>query len=130
MKLTSRRDMLRQSGLLAGALGLGPPLAEAATRKLKVVFAGGHPDDPQSGCGGTMARFADLSHEVVALFLTRGELGVPGKSPQETAAIRSAEAQKSCEILRARPVFVNQTDGNTEVNKARYKEFREILDAE
>jgi len=99
-------------------------------RKLKVVVTGGHPDDPQSGCGGTMARYADLSHEVVALFLTRGERGIPGKSPEETAAIRTAEAEKSCEILKARPLFANQIDASTEVNRARYEEFRKILQAE
>ena len=94
------------------------------------MFVGGHPDDPQSGCGGAMARYADLSHEVVALFLTRGEKGIPGKSSQETAAIRSAEAEHSCEILGARPVFATQVDARTEVNAQRYEEFRRLLDAQ
>jgi LmbE family N-acetylglucosaminyl deacetylase len=77
-----------------------------------------------------MARYAYLSHEVVALFLTRGERGIPGKSPEETAAIRTAEAEKSCGILKARPLFANQIDASTEVNRARYEEFRKILQAE
>jgi len=77
-----------------------------------------------------MGRYADLSHDVVALFLTRGELGIPGKSPEETAAIRTAEAQKSCAVLKARTLFANQVDASTEVNKARYEEFRKILAAE
>jgi len=38
----------------------GPP-----ERKLKVVVCGGHPGDPEYGCGGTIARYSDLGHEVV-----------------------------------------------------------------
>ncbi len=138
MKSMTRRNMLGQSGRLAGAIAFGLPLAESALgeelpgtgRKLKVVVAGGHPDDPESGCGGTMARYADLSHEVVALYLTRGEAGILGKSHEEAAAIRTAECQKACEILKARPLFVGQIDGTTEVNPTRYEEFRKLLEAE
>lgn len=134
----TRRKMLNQARGLVGAATVGLPLVgssdesglRSSQRKLRVVFVGGHPDDPQSGCGGTMARYADLSVEVVALFLTRGERGIPGKSPEETAAIRTAEAQKSCEILKARPLFGNQFNGNTEINNARYEEFRKILETE
>jgi len=99
-------------------------------RKLKIVVAGAHPDDPETGCGGTMAHYADLGHEVVALYLTCGEAGVRGKSHEEAARIRTAECEKACEILKARPVFVGQIDGSVEVNPERYQEFREILSAE
>lgn len=138
MKRITRRTLLGHSGRLAGTVAFGLPLLEssfgeqpsAATRQLKVVVAGGHPDDPESGCGGTMARYADLSHDVVALYLTRGEAGIPGKSHEEAATIRTAECQKACEILKARPLFAGQIDGSTEVNPARYREFRKLLEAE
>jgi LmbE family N-acetylglucosaminyl deacetylase len=138
MEGMTRRSLLHISGGILGTAALGLPMVEGAAdqesgapnRKLKVVVTGGHPDDPQSGCGGTMALYAKLSHEVVAVFLTRGEKGIPGTSDQETSAIRSAEALKSCEILGARAVFANQVDANTEVNPTRYKEFRQIIDAE
>lgn len=129
MKNLNRRRMLAQSsGLLAG---MGLPLVESmagqkppgAKDRLKVVVVGGHPDDPQSGCGGTMALYANQSHKVVALFLTRGEMGIRGKSPRETSSIRTAEAERSCEILGARPRFANQVDASTEVSKSRYEEF-------
>ena len=77
----------------AGALAAGP------AGKLKLVVAGGHPDDPESGCGGTMARFAEAGGDVVALYLTRGEAGIPGKSAQEAARIRTREAEEACKIL-------------------------------
>jgi len=124
--------------MLLGAtvLGLGATQANAEDleasprRKLKIVVAGGHPDDPESGCGGTMARYADAGHEVVALYLTRGEAGLEGKSHDEAARIRSAEAIEACKILGARPVFAGQIDGATEINRQRYAEYRQILAAE
>ncbi len=49
--MTSRRAFL--TGTSSGmALALSPE----APRPLKVVCVGGHPDDPESGCGGTLAR--------------------------------------------------------------------------
>jgi N-acetylglucosamine malate deacetylase 1 len=130
----TRRKTLRTFTLLSSALAVrGDAAANDAThsgKKLKVVAVGAHPDDPESSCGGTMARYADLGHEVVALYLTRGEAGIPGKSAQEAATIRTAEAQHACSILKARPVFAGQIDGKTELNDARYAEFRAIIDAQ
>jgi N-acetylglucosamine malate deacetylase 1 len=134
MKKQGRREVL--AGLAAGAVAVGLPLvevkgADAPKRpKLKVIVAGAHPDDPESAAGGTVARYADLGHDVVCLYLTRGEVGMKGKSPKETAAIRTAEAEKACEILKARPLFAGQVDGSTEVNAARYDEFFKLIDGE
>lgn len=137
MKRVSRRSMLARSGWLAGGAALGLPLAETAghpaqlgagKRVLRVVVAGGHPDDPETGCGGTVARYTALGHQVSILYLTRGEAGIEGKSHAEAARIRTAEAEKACGILQARPVFAGQIDGATEINAERYAEFRRILD--
>ena len=119
MKSISRRTLMARTGQAAiGALGL-PLLSEGAGEaqrpRLKIVVAGAHPDDPESSAGGTMARYADLGHEVVALYLTRGEAGIRGKSHAEAARIRTAEAEKACAILKARAVFAGQIDGSSEV---------------
>ena len=53
-----------------------------------------------------------------------------GKSHQEAATIRTAEAQRACEILKARPLFAGQIDGSSEITPSRYDEFRQILEAE
>lgn len=140
MKELTRRELLNRGAGLAGAAAVGLPLARAAetaqgggvtpVRKLKVVVAGAHPDDPETGCGGTIARYSDLGHEVVVLYLTRGERGIKGKSCDEAGKIRTAEAQKACQILKARPVFAGQVNGMVEVTYARYDEFRKVLEAE
>src|SRR5437763_306205 len=87
-----------------------------ASRPLRIVCVGAHPDDPESGCGGTLARYASTGHAVTVIYLTRGEAGIPGKSHEEAAAIRSAEAEAACKILGAKPVFAGQIDGATEVS--------------
>lgn len=107
-----------------------PETAPAPARKLKVVCVGGHPDDPESGCAGTLARYAALGHAVTIIYLTRGERGISGKSNDEAAAIRSAECEAACKIIGAKPVFAGQIDGATEFIRARLDEFTKVLFAE
>jgi N-acetylglucosamine malate deacetylase 1 len=138
VKELTRRKMLTSSSWIAGSVAAGVPfltqpgLGENAedSRKKKIVVVGAHPDDPESGCGGTIARYSNLGHEVVILYLTRGEAGIAGKSAHEAAEIRTAEAQKACSLLKARAVFAGQIDGSTELNAARYDSFRQLLEAE
>ena len=96
MNLISRRTLVAWS--IAAVPGT---LALAQLRKLKVVVCGGHPGDPEYGCGGTVARYTDLGHEVVLLYLNRGEKGCPEKDPSAGSAVRVPEARKACEILKA-----------------------------
>ncbi len=98
--------------------------------KLSVVVVGAHPDDPESGCGGTAALFSNLGHKVILLYLTRGEAGIPGTSHDKAAQIRTLEAKTACKILGAEPRFAGQIDGETEVTARRYEEFRKFLVAE
>jgi N-acetylglucosamine malate deacetylase 1 len=136
MQSLTRRETLLGSAALAAGGGL--PLAAlgaetekpAGPRKLKIVVAGAHPDDPESACGGTMALYADAGHEVVSLYLTRGEAGISGKTHEEAARIRTAEAEEACRILGSRPVFVDQIDGATEVNARWYEEVWRLIEAE
>ncbi len=137
MKKLSRRQLLAMSApLSAGLVAMGSPVTAALAGKtpkenhLKLMVAGAHPDDPETGCGGTMARYAKNGHEVVAVYLTRGEAGIPGKSHDEAAKIRTAEAEKACSIIGARPVFATQIDGATEITAKRYDEMRAIIERE
>jgi len=135
MKGMTRREMLTRSSVLMASLATGLEAARGSdagkpVRALKVVVVGGHPDDPESGCGGTIARYTDMGHKVTILYLTRGESGIDGVSMREAAHIRTAESLKACSILKARPVFAGQIDGFSEVNNARYQEFQKILEAE
>jgi N-acetylglucosamine malate deacetylase 1 len=140
MRPISRRSMLSKTSLVGTTIAVGLPLASAASEslsdkklqtaktRLKVVVTGGHPGDPEYGCGGTVARYTDLGHEVVLLYLNRGEW--TDKPSYDPAPVRVAEAQRACEILKARPVFAGQIDGKSIVDGAHYDQFQQLLENE
>ena len=124
MRPIHRRDLLVRSCSL-GSLAHGIALGEEAPRKPKVVVTGGHPGDPEYGCGGTIARYADLGHAVVLLYLNAG---VPSGKPKDGG--RVAEAGKACAILNARPIFAGQVDGEAVVDRGHNEAFRKLLGSE
>ena len=99
-------------------------------RALKIVCIGGHPDDPESGCAGTLARYAALGHSVTVIYLTRGERGISGKSNEEAASIRTAECEAACKIIGAKAVFAGQIDGSSEMTRPRVEELSKLISAE
>lgn len=89
-----------------------PPKPEPSRGpKLRVLCIGAHPDDPETACGGTLARYATSGHDVHVLYMTKGELGIVGKSLEETGAIRAAEAEEACKALGATPHFFGHASG-------------------
>jgi LmbE family N-acetylglucosaminyl deacetylase len=117
--------ILRRQFLLSAALPLF-----GAPEKLKVIVTGGHPGDPECGCAGTIARYTDLGHEVVLLYLNRGEGYCGGDRLDRCGAIRTAEAEKACRSLKARAAFAGQVDGRAVVDGAHYEAFGRLLAAE
>src|SRR6266480_3486040 len=127
----SRRGFVKQSALVAAATLPLPAAGDAAhNASLKVVCIGAHPDDPESGCGGTLARYAALGHAVTIVYLTRGERGIDGKSLDEAARIRSAECEAACRSIGAKPAFFGQIDGATEVTRAQVDAMQRLLAAQ
>jgi LmbE family N-acetylglucosaminyl deacetylase len=102
----------------------------AAQPPLKVVVTGGHPGDPECGCAGTIARYTKSGASVTILYLNRGEGYCGAASLDRCAGIRTAEAQRACEILHARPLFADQVDGQAVVDNAHYDSFGRLLLAE
>lgn len=126
-------DMTRRRLLTTAASAFAISSArgdEQPSKKLKVVVTGGHPGDPEYGCGGTVARYTDLGHQVTLLYLNRGEKGCSGKTPDGCGKLRGAEAQEACRTLKAQPVFAPQIDGEASVNAASYNDFRRLVAAE
>jgi LmbE family N-acetylglucosaminyl deacetylase len=123
----SRRSFLSQAGLLPLAVTAPAEDQAAPRRPLHIVCVGAHPDDPESGCGGTLARYHAAGHRVTIIYLTRGEAGIPGRTPEEAGRIRTAEAEAACRLLGARPLFAGQVDGATEINRQRTQDFERLL---
>src|SRR5262245_47359542 len=121
---------LSRRQLLALAVPMAVSCQDRSNAKLKIVCVGGHPDDPESGCGGTLARYAALGHAVTIIYLTRGEAGIQGKSHDEAATIRTHECEAACKILGAKPVFAGQIDGATVVNSSAAESLGRLIAAE
>lgn len=71
-----------------------------------VLILAAHPDDEVLGCGGTMAKLADLGTAIHVAFMADGVFSRAGsveEQPVELLARRSA-AEKACGILGARSV--------------------------
>jgi LmbE family N-acetylglucosaminyl deacetylase len=137
-KNANRREFLKNASLSAGSLLLFTEstreqkrttlnIPDAVAAKLNIVCVGAHPGDPEFGCGGTMAKYAEAGHNVTFLYLTRGEAGDPSKTYAESAALRTKEAEAACKALNVKPQFVGQIDGNTIVSNEKNADLLKIL---
>src|SRR5512140_1118044 len=128
----SRREVLASAAV---AVPFGAALAQSGgverpAGRLKIVVTGGHPGATACGYAGTIVRYTQLGHDVVLLYMNRGEGYCDGHNPSECGSVRTAEAHKACEILKARAAFAGQYDGRPIVDNAHYDDFRRVLDAE
>src|SRR5450631_2637274 len=112
----TRRELMANSGKLAFGFATGTMAAsatqaegESSAARLKIVVCGGHPGDPEYGCGGTIARLTALGHDITLLYLNNGAW-------ETSAEIRIAEAKRACEILKAHPSFAGQANGHAIVD--------------
>lgn len=128
--MKSRRQFVKNTTAGLGLLSL-PSLLNAQRKddlqKKKIVCVGGHPDDPESGCGGTLAKLVKQGHAVTIIYLTTGEAGIEGKSHAEAAAIRKQEAINACAVLNSKPVFAGQIDGDTIMNNTWLSKVQQLI---
>jgi LmbE family N-acetylglucosaminyl deacetylase len=101
--------------------------ASRISRPLNVVCVGAHPDDPETGCGGTLAKLAAQGHRISIVYLTRGEAGLKSADRQTASRLRTAEAVEACGLLGATAIFANQIDGQTSTDKERSQQFTALL---
>jgi len=112
---------------LPSLLSAGP---NSIIEKKKIVCVGAHPDDPESGCGGTLAKLVNSGHEVTIIYLTTGEAGITGTSHDEAARIRKQEAINACKVLNAKPIFAGQIDGDTVVSNTTLQHLQDLINNE
>ncbi len=80
----------------------------------KVLVVSAHPDDPDFGAGGSVARLADSGAEVTYVIVTDGSQGGedPSQKDSELIAIRQKEQKAAAKVLGVKKVeFLGYKDG-------------------
>jgi LmbE family N-acetylglucosaminyl deacetylase len=81
----------------------------------RVLAVVAHPDDLEYGAAALVARWTAAGATVAYLLATRGEAGIDGLSPAESARIRTEEQLASAEVVGVSTVeFLDHRDGTIE----------------
>jgi LmbE family N-acetylglucosaminyl deacetylase len=97
---------------------------------MTVIAIGPHPDDPEEGAGGTLARIAGTGERLIIVYLTSGGKGIPGTETGDAIKVREAEARVACGILGAEPRFLGMVDGQCFPNEGIVQRLQEMFEAE
>ena len=95
------------------ATDLIPPFAEDAFRRVLCVVA--HPDDVEYGISSAVASWTARGVDVAYLLLTRGEAGIDGMPPEQTARLRTEEQITGSRAVGVTDIeFLDYRDGMLE----------------
>lgn len=87
-----------------------------------------HPDDPEYGMAAAVAEWLAAGKEVSYVLATRGEAGIAGLAPAESAPLRSQEQRDACARVGVTDlVFLDYPDGRIAESLSLRRDFaREI----
>ena len=68
---------------------------------MNILAVGAHPDDVETMCAGTLAKYASQGHKVFIATATNGNIGSATLSKEEIARVRKQEAANSAAIIGA-----------------------------
>ena len=75
-----------------------------------VLAVGAHPDDIDTYCSGTLAKYAALGHKVYMCIAANGCCGTMDMARDEIVKIRRKEAQASADIIGAALIWMDYDD--------------------
>jgi LmbE family N-acetylglucosaminyl deacetylase len=88
------------------------PMPEDWGRAAAVVA---HPDDLEYGVAAAVARWTGQGKKVTYVLATKGEAGIAGMPPEQTAPLRMEEERRSAEVVGVSTVqFLDHRDGLVE----------------
>ncbi|HXF60942.1 MAG TPA: PIG-L deacetylase family protein [Caldilineaceae bacterium] len=96
----------------------------------RVMVIAAHPDDPEFGCGGTIAKLAAQGKEITYVLLTSGDKGShdPGVRPGQLARMREREQRAAADELGVKEViFLRYPDGILENTLALRAQLAHII---
>lgn len=88
--------------------------AEEKEELKRVLLIAAHPDDPEFGCGATMAKWAAAGKEITYVLLTSGDKGSrdPNLRPGQLATRREEEQRAAAAVTGVKEViFLRHPDG-------------------
>lgn len=87
-----------------------------------------HPDDPEYGMAAAVAEWIAAGKQVSYVMATRGEAGIAGLAPEDSAPLRSREQENACARVGVSDlVFLDHPDGRIVEGLALRRDFaREI----
>ena len=77
---------------------------------MNILAIGAHPDDVETFCGGTLAKYAKQGHKVFTATATNGNVGSATLSMEEIAKIRKEEARRAAAIIGAEYICLDYDD--------------------
>lgn len=77
---------------------------------MNILAIGAHPDDVETMCAGTLAKYASLGHKVYIATATNGNIGSATLSMEEIAKVRKQEAANSAAIIGAEYICLDYDD--------------------
>jgi LmbE family N-acetylglucosaminyl deacetylase len=107
-----------------------PPAAPPPEPLSRVLVIAVHPDDPEFGAGGTIAKWARAGRQVDYLLITSGDKGSHDRTlrPEDVAAMREREQRAAADALGVRDVlFLRHADGVVENNLALRRELMAVV---
>ena len=77
---------------------------------MNILAIGAHPDDVETCCGGTLAKYAKLGHKVFTATTTNGNIGSATLPMEEIAKIRKEEARRAAAHIGAEYICLDYDD--------------------
>lgn len=77
---------------------------------MNILAIGAHPDDVETMCAGTLAKYASQGHKVFIATATSGNIGSAVHSMEEIARIRKQEAANSAALIGAEYICLDYDD--------------------
>lgn len=94
---------------------------------MNILAIGAHPDDIETSCGGTLAKYAKMGHKVFTATATNGNIGSSTLSMEEIAAIRKEEAKRAAAHIGAEYICLDYDDEMFFEDKAARHAFIDLV---